>query len=640
MGSVGARGPRPRARAAPTSVTTVVAPQPPFPFVMQTFRTPAAVTLTAVASAAIALGGIPPSAPSFAHTPVTALPVAPPVAPAQAKSKPKAPPGLVLIEGGSTRIGSTAAEVQALGQQNETLFQRVVCETPQHEMRVDDFFLMVNEVTNEQFAEFVTATGRRAPEHWAEAIIDKAQLEFLEAQAKAKNEAKEAGKPFESAKFDRAEWWRKNGQGQPWQIPKGREAHPVVYVDYSDARAYARWAGLRLPTEFEFQRAGRGRGATPYPWGTEPDTKRCANESLRLTEAKRVGSFPAGATAAGVHDLSGNVFEWTSSPFAPYPRFQVLTLNPAPGKQGREIKGEVEWDANWRVVVSGSYQTSMIAARLTTRRPTDREQSTDSLGFRCAASVAPGADIAVTVMGDDLPSESRPKDAVFDVSRTVAIDRWRTREAAAPIDNYAVISGYEYVLFVPTAELDAISPKALAERSVEQGTLALGALSTSVPIVEPALPPGSYIVALRGASRVAPTAEAGADTKKRGGAAEGQSKADDKPVEAPAAIRTPEGWKHDIDTVIFYAPDGTPVAWIPAPSLEYARPMPPTVAIGDSTRKVSSTGADGKHVSVDEPVTIASFKLMSYAKVSNKGFAFTLRLAFAHGAVSNDWRLP
>lgn len=601
---------------------------------MQILRSSATVTLSALALTALApLPTALGSMPVLAATPE----------PVQAKPKLKPPPGLVLIEGGSTRIGSTQDEVEALGRQNETLFQRVVCETPQHEMRVDDFFLMVNEVTNEQFAEFVKATGRRAPEHWAEAIIDEAQREFLLADAEAKKQAKEAGKPYESRKFDRAEWWRRNGKDKAWQIPKGREAHPVVFVDYDDARSYARWAGLRLPTEFEFQRAGRGRGAAPYPWGTDADTKRCANESLRLTESKPVGSFPDGATPAGVHDLSGNVFEWTSSPFAPYPRFKVLTLNPPPGKQGREIKGEVEWDANRRVVVSGSFQTSLVAARLTTRRPTDRDQSTDSLGFRCAASVAPGADAALAVMGDDLPAQSRPKEAVFDTARAVAIDRWRTRDAAAPVANYAVISGYDYVLFVPTTELEAISPKALLDQSVAQGTLALGALSTTVPILEPALPAGSYIVALRGASRAAPTAEAEAGAKKSG-ASEGQSKPEGKPeetpAEAPVVIRTPEGWKHDIDTVIFYAADGTPVAWMPAPALEYARPAPPAVTIGDSTRKVTSTGADGKPVTVDEPITLANFKLMSYAKVSNKGFAFSLRLAFAPGAVSNDWRQP
>lgn len=563
---------------------------------------------------------------------------------AQATAKAKPPPGMVLIEGGNTRIGSTEDDVEALGRQNETLFQRVVCESPQHEMRVDEFFLMVNEVTNEQFAEFVTATGRRAPEHWAEAILDEAQRDFLLADAEAKKKAKDEGKLYESRKFDRPAWWRKNGQGKAWQIPKGRETHPVVYVDYDDVRTYARWAGVRLPTEFEFQRAARGKTNSLYPWGNDADTQKCANESLRLTEAKQVGSFAAGSTAAGIHDLAGNVFEWTASPFVPYPRFKVLTLTPPPGKQGREIKGEVEWDANRRVVVSGSFQTSLVAARVTTRRPTDRDQSTDSLGFRCAASMSPGADAAMAVMGEDLPSESRPKEAVFDTSKVVAMDRWRTRECSPPIAQYAVITGYDYVLFVPTTELEAISPKALLDRSLEQGVVALGAFSTTTAVLEPALPAGSYIVALRGAARPKPLTEpkAGGEGGKKTAPNEqqGEAKPEDKPEDAPVEIRTPEGWKSDIDTLIFYRADGEPAAWIPAPDLEYARPAPPTVAVGQSTRKVIRVGDDGKEQHIDEPITLATFKLMSYAKVPNKGFAFSLRLAFAPGAVSNEWRRP
>lgn len=562
---------------------------------------------------------------------------------AQAATKLKPPPGMVLIEGGSTRIGSTADDVEALGRQNENLFQRVVCETPQHDLRVDEFFLMVNELTNEQFAEFVAATGRRAPEHWAEATLDEAQREFLLADGEAKQKAKEEGKPYESRKFDRANWWRKNGKGKAWQIPKGRETHPVVYVDYDDARSYARWAGLRLPTEFEFQRAGRGKSTALYPWGSDADTKKCANESLRLTEAKRVGSFPEGATSAGIHDLSGNVFEWTSSPFVPYPRFKVLVLSPPTGKQGREIRGEVEWDANRRVVVSGSFQTSLVAARLTTRRPTDRDQTTDSLGFRCAASMVPGADAAIAVMTEDLPSESRPKEAVFDTSKVVAMDRWRTRDCTPPVDQYAVICGYDYVLFVPTVELDAISPKALADRSLEQGVLALGAFSTSTPVLEPALPAGSYIVALRGGVKPRPATapkEGGDSAKKTTTPEQGEPKADAKPEDAVVPLRTPEGWKGDIDTVIFYRGDGEPVAWMPAPDFEYARPTPPSILVSQSTRKVTQLADDGKEIQVDEPITVATLKLMSFAKVPNKGFAFSLRLVYAPGAVSNEWRRP
>jgi formylglycine-generating enzyme required for sulfatase activity len=589
---------------------------------------------------------------SFATSVAALAACAEPLAPQAATTKTQPPPGLVLIEGGTTRIGSTIDHVNALGKQNELLFQRVVCETPQHELRLDDFFLMVNEVTNEQFAEFVQATGRRAPEHWAEAILDEAQLEFTKAEAERKQAARGEGKDYEPRKFDRADWWRRNGAGKPWQIPKGKETHPVVFVDHSDARSYARWAGLRLPSEFEFQRAVRGSTDSPYPWGADADGSRCANETLRLTDTKPVGSFPTGATKAGVHDLAGNVFEWTSSPFVPYPRFKVLTFSTGAGKLAREIRGEVEWDANRRVVVSGSFQTSLVAARATTRRPTDRDQSTDSLGFRCAASANPGADIAATVLADDIPAEARPEGSQFDPARVVAADRWRTRESAAPVANYAVISGYDYLAYVPSIELDATSSKALLDRTLEVGYTALGVLSTTVPIVEPALPAGSYIVGLRSASKG--RVEAGApnpDGDKKGAPKKDDAKKDEKKSgdagqdpkseEKPAVVlRTPEGWRSDIHTLIFYRADGEPVAWMQAPELEYTRPLPGAVTIGQGKHKRTETGGDGKPTVVEEDATLCSLKLNSLSKVSNKGFAYTLRLTFANGAISNDWRHP
>jgi formylglycine-generating enzyme required for sulfatase activity len=582
-------------------------------------------------------------------------PIAEPAARQGAAPKIQPPPGMVLIEGGTTRIGSTVDQVNALGKQNELLFQRVVCETPQHEMRVGEFFLMVNEVTNEQFAEFVKATGRRAPEHWAEATLDEVQLEFTRAEGEAKQKAKGEGKEYEQRKFDRAEWWRRHGAGKPWQIPTGKETHPVVFVDYDDAKSYARWAGMRLPTEFEFQRAVRGSTDALYPWGADADGARCANESLRLTDTKPIGAFPTGASKAGVHDLAGNVFEWTSSPFVPYPRFKVLTFAAGATKPAREIKGEVEWDANRRVVVSGSFQTSLVVARATTRRPTDRDQATDSLGFRCAASASPGADIAMTVLNDDIPADQRPEGAQFDPARVVAADRWRTRETTtAPVPNYVVVTGYDYLAFVPAIELDVTSSKALFDKSLADGYTALGVLSTTVPVVEPALPAGSYIVGLRAASKG--RVEAGApnpDGEKKGGAKD--KKGDDKkgeekkpeadqepnPDEKPAVVlRTPEGWRSDIDTLIFYRADGEPVSWMQAPEFEYTRPLPGAVTIGQGKHKRTETGADGKATTVEEDATLCSLKLNSLVKVSNKGFAYTLRLTFANGAISNDWRHP
>jgi formylglycine-generating enzyme required for sulfatase activity len=91
--------------------------------------------------------------------------------------------------------------------------------------------------------------------------------------------------------------------------PRGLENHPVVYVDLDDARAYARWAGKRLPTEIEWQYAAQGTDGRKYPWGNEFDSTRCNNSSGATT---RVDAFPSGRSPFGVMDLVGNVWQLTN----------------------------------------------------------------------------------------------------------------------------------------------------------------------------------------------------------------------------------------------------------------------------------------------------------------------------------------
>jgi formylglycine-generating enzyme required for sulfatase activity len=94
-------------------------------------------------------------------------------------------------------------------------------------------------------------------------------------------------------------------------VPAGREDHPVVYVDLDDARAYARWAGKRLPTEEEWQHAAQGPAGLRYPWGNEMAALRCnGGETGGTTPVKR---YPDGRSPFGIFDLCGNVWEWTES---------------------------------------------------------------------------------------------------------------------------------------------------------------------------------------------------------------------------------------------------------------------------------------------------------------------------------------
>jgi formylglycine-generating enzyme required for sulfatase activity len=104
-----------------------------------------------------------------------------------------------------------------------------------------------------------------------------------------------------------------------------------VYVSQAEADAYARWQGRRLPTEAEYHRAAFGTPAgeeQSYPWGEAPPAPEHGNFDFARFEPAAVGSFPAGASAWGVHDLAGNGWEWTSTIFAPFAGFQPMASYP------------------------------------------------------------------------------------------------------------------------------------------------------------------------------------------------------------------------------------------------------------------------------------------------------------------------
>ncbi|MGX6447273.1 formylglycine-generating enzyme family protein [Patulibacter sp. S7RM1-6] len=194
-------------------------------------------------------------------------------------------------------------------------------EGPVRTVRVAPFRIDAHPVTNERFAAFVAATGHRTlaeREGWSFVFAGLLPADHPPTRAVAA-----------------APWWRQV-HGADWAHPegprsdvRGRERHPVVHVCVDDALAYCAWAGLRLPSEAEWEYAARGGlDGARYPWGDEltpGGTHRCniwqgtfpgedtGADGWRGTSP--VDAFPP--NGLGLHDTSGNVWEWSADPFSP-----------------------------------------------------------------------------------------------------------------------------------------------------------------------------------------------------------------------------------------------------------------------------------------------------------------------------------
>jgi RNA polymerase sigma factor (sigma-70 family) len=405
-------------------------------------------------------------------------------APILALARRAGPPGLVEVQGGRIAIGTKVKDVEPLVVANEPMADFLVAETPQHLVRVEDFHLMVSEVTNEQFAAFVAATGWRPPYTWGGAAIEEARMVWFAEDKRKRQDVKAAGRRYiADERFDPERWWDESWKDAPWSVPDELADHPVIFVSYTDAAAYARWAGVRLMTEFEFQCAGRGKKGDVYPWGDDWDPRKAAGLEAGRDTTWPVGSFPKGARD-GIVDLVGNVWEWTSSPYDPYDGYEALDF-----RGERTISPLAPFDAKKCVAVGGSVHADALGLRLAVRMPSVRDQRTNALGFRCAASAAPGVDLARHALADELAAVADGLAA----ERVLLLERWRSERGRAGrrVRDYAVITGYDHVAFVPAR--DASEPA--------EGPLLLGALLTTVPIAAPELAPGAYLL-VRDAGRI------------------------------------------------------------------------------------------------------------------------------------------
>jgi iron(II)-dependent oxidoreductase len=234
-------------------------------------------------------------------------------------------------------------------------------ERPAHQVHTGAFWIDTTPVTNAAYTRFVEAGGYDDRRWWTP--------EGWEHRQRADLTAPE----FWLRDGDR---WLRRRFGVVEPVPADE---PVQHVCFHEADAYARWAGKRLPTEAEWEKAARHDPATGrsrrYPWGDEDPTPAHANLGQRHLQPAAAGAYPAGASAHGVRQLIGDVWEWTSSGFHPYPGFSAFPY--------REYS-EVFFGGDYRVLRGGSWATDGAAVRGTFRNWDHPIRRQIFSGFRCA----------------------------------------------------------------------------------------------------------------------------------------------------------------------------------------------------------------------------------------------------------------
>jgi formylglycine-generating enzyme required for sulfatase activity len=229
---------------------------------------------------------------------------------------------MVLVPAGEFTMGSREDDKSA--EDNER---------PAHRVYLDAFYIDQYEVTTSRYATFFQETGRAAPKYW------------------------------------------------PEQVLKQHERKPIIGMDWNDAQAYCAWAGKRLPTEAEWEKAARGTDQSLYPWGNEPSSEQRKSFYFEgLYEGlTNVGSVEGGKSPYGSYDMAGSVWEWTADWYDESYYGKSPKGNPQGPSSGKE-----------RVLRGGSCNFMPCDGRSAFRfryPPTSWHMGSITIGFRCAQDV-------------------------------------------------------------------------------------------------------------------------------------------------------------------------------------------------------------------------------------------------------------
>ena len=218
---------------------------------------------------------------------------------------------------------------------------------PQHIVNVKSFRIDKYLVTNAQYARFIASTGHRPPSDWKEGKIQQGTLLF-----------------------------------------------PVTLVNWFDAKAYAKWAGKRLPSEAEWEKAARGTDGRRWPWGNEMSPARL-NTYYNVGSASNVNVYANGVSPYGVYDMAGNVDEWVEDDFMPYEGTDA-TKDVFQGKVARvvndqdralKLSEQVAVNRQYKVLRGGSWKGDPFSTATYHRDYAWSNYASDFYGFRCAADI-------------------------------------------------------------------------------------------------------------------------------------------------------------------------------------------------------------------------------------------------------------
>lgn len=244
-------------------------------------------------------------------------------------SSPTASDDMVKIPGGTFTMGSDKEDTEGKGAEFGMAKPLYLDEHPRHEVNLPTYYMDRYEVTNAQFKRYVDAIKARPPRSWP------------------------------------------NGE-----MPPGRERHPVTHINWYEAQQYCAWAGKRLPTEEEWEKAARGADGREYPWGNDFDGEKANTGGAGVNDLAPVGTFPQGKSPYGVEDMAGNVWEWTADWYQPYPGSTYQSKDF--GQQFKVLRGS-SWGGTGHYALNYFYRSAH-------RFRIEPEMSFADAGIRCAKS--------------------------------------------------------------------------------------------------------------------------------------------------------------------------------------------------------------------------------------------------------------